>query len=270
MAASWEDPLPWGPAEHRCTGGTYGQSWGLQRPGGWTHPGGGSPNPSVLPQGAVPSHPVTPANLARWSPGQHPQLRPEAYPQCRGPSARTLVSGAGRPPGCCLGLPPGRALTKPVSASRGCAMRSLCDLGEGRGSCPGEIPGPAANTLTDAAAPVAPGGPSAQSINSPATESVNRSGKGPSPSGANVGRNDVRGRRPRAGGRQGVGGRLYKEASGECVIHSRVNLPGRDTGSAPPRGSWGPFNVHLGVGGRSICRCPPCHRSHLADLRLLT
>lgn len=191
-------------------GGCRGQVAGLTR--------GGSPNPSVLPQGAVPSHPVTPASLARWSPGQHPQLRPEAYPQCRGPSARTLVSGAGWRPGCCLGLPPGRALTKPVSASRGCAMRSLRDLREGRGSCPGEIPGPAANTLTltDAAAPVAPGGPSAQSINSPATESVNSSGKGPSPSGANVGRNDVRGRRPRAGGRQGVAGRLYKEASGEC------------------------------------------------------
>ena len=151
-----------------------------------------------------PQPPRDPGELGKGEPRPAPPASPQALPPMLGPSARTLVSGAGDPPGCYLGLPPCQAPWKPVSVSRGRAMQSPHDLRGGRGACPragGEDPG-AGREHADghSSAPSSRVAPlHTASISLPA-ESMNRSGKGPSPSGANVSRNDVHGHRPRAGG----------------------------------------------------------------------
>lgn len=139
----------------RCRGPVAGLPWGVPKP---LDPASrGCPQPPCDPSepGKVEPGPASPASPRALSPASGP-----FYPHTGlwGRTAPRLLLGAASRPGP----------DKTSLSLWGCAMRSPCDLGEGRESCPGETPGPAANTLMDTAAPPAPGGPSAQIIDSPA------------------------------------------------------------------------------------------------------
>lgn len=156
---------------------------------------GGPPNPLVLPQGAAS------ASLARGEPRPAPQLRPRPCPRCRA-LLPTRWFWAGEPLaaawGCLTARPHGSQSQSPEAAPCvPCDLRGGMGLVLGPGR--GRTPGLATNTLTDAAAPRLPGGPSAQH-RFPACREREPPWQRAVPSRARS-RNDVCGRRPRAGRR---------------------------------------------------------------------
>lgn len=106
---------------------------------------------------------LPPGELGKGEPRPAPPALPQALPLMSGPSAHTLVSGAGEPLaaawGCLTARPHGSQSQSPEAAP--CSLRVTSGeewglvLGPGRG----RTPGLATNTLTDAAAPPAPGRP---------------------------------------------------------------------------------------------------------------